>query len=50
MGFLTLLEVASMPILQVLLISLLGAFMATDYLNLLSADTRKSLNKVYIHS
>lgn len=35
-----------MPIVQVLLISVLGAFMATEYLNLLSADTRKSLNKI----
>ncbi|KAL5557368.1 hypothetical protein UlMin_039604 [Ulmus minor] len=46
MGFWTLLEVASMPILQVLIISLLGAFMATDYCNLLPADARKSLNKL----
>lgn len=55
MGFWTLFEVASMPILQVLLISILGAFMATEYLNLLPADARNSLNKVmhaihaYIH-
>ncbi|KAL2506168.1 Auxin efflux carrier family protein [Abeliophyllum distichum] len=46
MGFWTLLEVASMPILQVLIISSLGAFMAFDYLNLLPADARKSLNKI----
>ncbi|KAF5753111.1 auxin efflux carrier family protein [Tripterygium wilfordii] len=46
MGFLTLFEVASMPILQVLLISALGAFMATEYCNLLPATTRKSLNKI----
>ncbi|KAM7261081.1 hypothetical protein ACFE04_026556 [Oxalis oulophora] len=46
MGFWTLFEVASMPILQVLIISLLGAFMATDYLNLLHADARRSLNKI----
>uniref|UniRef100_A0A2P2PJD8 Auxin efflux carrier family protein n=1 Tax=Rhizophora mucronata TaxID=61149 RepID=A0A2P2PJD8_RHIMU len=47
MGFWSLFEVSSMPILQVLIISLLGAFMATDYSsNLLSADTRKSLNKI----
>ncbi|PIN17221.1 putative membrane protein [Handroanthus impetiginosus] len=46
MGFLGLLEVASMPILQVLIISLLGAFMATDYLKLLPADARNSMNKV----
>ncbi|CAI8588452.1 unnamed protein product [Vicia faba] len=47
MGFVELLEVASMPIIQVLLISALGAFMATQYFNnLLSSDFRKSLNKV----
>ncbi|KAG2317008.1 hypothetical protein Bca52824_020130 [Brassica carinata] len=46
MGFLELLEVASMPIVQVLLISVLGAFLATDYCSLLSADTRRSLNKL----
>ncbi|KAK4368228.1 hypothetical protein RND71_012020 [Anisodus tanguticus] len=46
MGFWTLLEVASMPILQVLIISVLGAVMATDYLKLLPADARKSLNRI----
>ncbi|CAK7355514.1 unnamed protein product [Dovyalis caffra] len=46
MGFLTLFEVASMPIVQVLLISLLGALMATEYVNLLPADARRSLNKL----
>ncbi|XP_010550503.1 PREDICTED: protein PIN-LIKES 7 isoform X4 [Tarenaya hassleriana] len=46
MGFLALLEVASMPIVQVLLISVLGAFLATDYCSLLSAETRRSLNKL----
>ncbi|KAJ0236620.1 Protein PIN-LIKES 7 [Hirschfeldia incana] len=46
MGFLELLEVASMPIVQVLLISVLGAFLATDYCSLLSADTRRSVNKL----
>ncbi|CDP01772.1 unnamed protein product [Coffea canephora] len=46
MGFWTLLEVASMPIIQVLLISVLGAVMATEHLNLLPADARKSLNKI----
>lgn len=35
-----------MPVIQVLLISILGAFMATDYLKLLSADARRSLNKI----
>ncbi|XP_043712851.1 protein PIN-LIKES 7-like [Telopea speciosissima] len=46
MGFLTLLEVAAMPMLQVLLISTLGAFMATKYLNLLNPDSRRYLNKL----
>lgn len=46
MGFWTLLEVASMPVLQVLLISILGVLLATDYLNLLPPDTRKNLNKI----
>ncbi|KAK4762894.1 hypothetical protein SAY86_008662 [Trapa natans] len=46
MGFWTLLEVASMPVLQVLLISFLGAFMATGYCNLLPTDARRSLNKI----
>lgn len=46
MGFWSLFEVASMPIVQVLILSLLGALMATNYLNLLPADARKSLNKV----
>ncbi|KAI3462307.1 hypothetical protein Pfo_018970 [Paulownia fortunei] len=46
MGLWSLLEVSSMPILQVLIISVLGAFMATDYLKLLPPDARKSLNKI----
>lgn len=47
MGFLELLEVASMPVIQVLLISALGALMATKYFqNLLSPDIGKALNKV----
>ncbi|XP_055805890.1 protein PIN-LIKES 7-like [Solanum dulcamara] len=46
MGFMTLLEVASMPILQVLIVSGLGAVMATDYLKLLPAEARKYLNRI----
>lgn len=46
MGFWELFEVASMPILQVLIISAIGAFMATDFLNLLNNQTRNSLNKI----
>ncbi|KAL6580552.1 hypothetical protein OROMI_008576 [Orobanche minor] len=48
MGFLSLFEVASMPILEVLIISILGAFMATDYLKLLPSDARRYLNKALI--
>ncbi|XP_051116217.1 protein PIN-LIKES 7-like [Andrographis paniculata] len=46
MGVLGLLEVSSMPILQVLIISALGALMATDYLKLLPPHARHSLNKI----
>ncbi|KAL9662544.1 hypothetical protein QQ045_027377 [Rhodiola kirilowii] len=46
MGFLSFLEVASMPIIEVLIISTLGAYMGTGYCNLLPADARKSLNKI----
>ncbi|KAI4386871.1 hypothetical protein MLD38_004758 [Melastoma candidum] len=46
MGFWTLFQVASVPNLQVLLISLVGAFMATKHCNLLTEDARKSLNKI----
>ncbi|XP_019185489.1 PREDICTED: protein PIN-LIKES 7-like isoform X2 [Ipomoea nil] len=46
MGFWRLLEVASMPILQLLIISGLGATLATDYIKILPADARRYLNKV----
>lgn len=49
MGLLSLLRVASMPIVQMLIITLLGAFMATDHLNLLPFDARMYLNKVSTH-
>lgn len=35
-----------MPNLQILLICVLGAFMATDYLKLLSPDARRSMNRI----
>lgn len=35
-----------MPIVQVLIVSVIGAIMATDHFNLLSNDTRRSLNKI----
>lgn len=46
MAFLALLEVASMPVLRILLISGLGAFLATSYVDVLTADARKHVNKV----
>ncbi|KAL8532150.1 hypothetical protein ACS0TY_008676 [Phlomoides rotata] len=46
MGILSLLEVSSMPMVQVLILCLLGAFMATDKLNLLPPHARKSLNQI----
>ncbi|KAM0022104.1 putative membrane transport protein [Helianthus debilis subsp. tardiflorus] len=46
MGFWSLFKTASMPILEVLLLTALGAIMATQYFNLLSSDTRRSLNKI----
>ncbi|XP_076882075.1 protein PIN-LIKES 7-like [Bidens hawaiensis] len=46
MGFWSLFEVASMPILEVLLLTAIGALMATQYFNILTSDTRKSLNKI----
>ncbi|GMH14935.1 hypothetical protein Nepgr_016776 [Nepenthes gracilis] len=46
MGFWSLLEVAAMPILEVLIVGGLGAFMATDYCKLLPADARRLLNKM----
>ncbi|KAL3720656.1 hypothetical protein ACJRO7_005470 [Eucalyptus globulus] len=46
MGFRSLFGVASMLVLQVLIICVMGAFMATGRCNLLPADTRKVLNKI----
>ncbi|KAI3426613.1 uncharacterized protein J3R85_009809 [Psidium guajava] len=46
MGFWSLFGVASMPVLQVLIICVMGTFMATGHCNLLPADTRKALNKI----
>ncbi|KVI02964.1 Auxin efflux carrier [Cynara cardunculus var. scolymus] len=46
MGVLTLFEVAAMPIVQMLIVSVVGAVMATEHFNLLSNDTRKALNKI----
>ncbi|CAN8271264.1 unnamed protein product [Cochlearia groenlandica] len=46
MGFWSLLEVASMPVIQVLMISLVGAFLATDRCKLFPVESRNSMNKV----
>ncbi|XP_038906296.1 protein PIN-LIKES 7-like isoform X1 [Benincasa hispida] len=46
MGLLSLLEVAFIPNLQVLLMCSVGAFLSTDYCNLLPAHARISLNKI----
>ena len=46
MGFLALLVVASMPVLQFLLVGLVGAFLASGYSNILSPDARRDINKV----
>ncbi|CAH8389237.1 unnamed protein product [Eruca vesicaria subsp. sativa] len=46
MGFWSLLEVASMPVIQVLVISLVGAYLATDRCKLFPAEARNSMNKV----
>ncbi|XP_071692995.1 protein PIN-LIKES 7-like [Rutidosis leptorrhynchoides] len=46
MGILALFETASMPIIQLLIVSGIGAIMATNYFNLLSDTTRRSLNKI----
>ncbi|KAJ3692900.1 hypothetical protein LUZ60_011995 [Juncus effusus] len=49
MNFLELFMVASMPIIQVLLIGLIGAFLASGYSNILTASARKDINKVVFH-
>lgn len=46
MGFLSLLVVASMPIVQVLLIGVIGAFLASGYSKVLTASALRDMNKV----
>lgn len=46
MGFLSLLLVASTPIVQVLLIGVIGAFLASGYSKVLTASARRDMNKV----
>ncbi|KAJ1694558.1 hypothetical protein LUZ63_011256 [Rhynchospora breviuscula] len=49
MDILSLFLVASMPIIQVLLIGLIGAYLASSYSNILTACARKDMNKVVFH-
>lgn len=46
MGFLALLVVAAMPVLEFLLVGMVGAVLATGYFNILTPDARKETNKV----
>lgn len=46
MGFWSLFLVASEPIVQVLLIGLLGAYLASGYSNVLIPSARRDMNKV----
>lgn len=46
MGFFSLLMVASMPVIQLLLIGSLGAFLASGYSNILSSGIRRDLNRI----
>ncbi|KAG2645126.1 protein PIN-LIKES 7-like [Panicum virgatum] len=46
MGFLSLLLVASMPIIQVLLIGVVGAYLSSGFSNVLTTSARRDMNKV----
>uniref|UniRef100_A0ACD5XTA9 Uncharacterized protein n=1 Tax=Avena sativa TaxID=4498 RepID=A0ACD5XTA9_AVESA len=46
MGFFSMLLVASMPIVQVLLIGVIGAFLASGYSKVLTSSARRDMNKV----
>jgi hypothetical protein len=46
MGFFSLFLVASMPIVQVLLIGVVGAYLASGYSNVLTTSARRDMNKV----
>ncbi|MQL93963.1 hypothetical protein Taro_026616 [Colocasia esculenta] len=46
MAFLELLVLASMPVVQMLLIGLVGAYLASGFCNVLTPDARKHMNKV----
>lgn len=46
MGFLSLLIVASMPVLQLLFVGSLGAFLASGYSNTFTPNARRDMNKI----
>lgn len=46
MGFFSLFLVASMPIIQVLLIGVIGAYLASGFSNVLTTSARRDMNKV----
>jgi predicted permease len=46
MGFFSLFLVASMPIIQVLLIGVVGAYLASGFSNVLTTSARRDMNKV----
>jgi hypothetical protein len=46
MGFFSLFLVASMPVVQVLLIGAIGAFLASGFSNVLTTSARRDMNKV----
>nr|CAB3502142.1 unnamed protein product [Digitaria exilis] len=46
MRFWSLLIVAWLPVLQVLLVGLLGALLASDRFNVLTSDARRNINKI----
>lgn len=46
MAFLEVLVLASMPVVEIMLIGLVGAYLASGYSNVLTPDARKHMNKV----
>ncbi|KAG0459308.1 hypothetical protein HPP92_022436 [Vanilla planifolia] len=49
MGFFQLFIVASMPVLKVLLVTAVGAFLAIDYINILGDEARRHLNNIVFY-
>lgn len=46
MEFWSLFMMASVPVAEIMLVGTLGAFLASGYANILSADARKHISKV----